>query len=177
MCLSECSNCKYAAKKLHHPTDIGCAIAPAYREMWNRLKDLSVSSIGCMPIEPCWEFEESEEMKPLTLSITLTRQQWQAIATVRNAPENFIQQVFSSLGLESPTPTSPISMIPVSSSNIQAIGYNPSEQLLQVNFHSGHGYHYSNVPSQTFQEFLNAYSKGRYLNTQIKGRYSHQQIF
>lgn len=175
MCLSDCSRCKFATRSRHHVTDIGCAIAPAYWEMWNRLKDLSAPSIGCMPIESCREFEGSEDMKPLTLTLTLTRQQWQIIATVRNAPEPFTQQVFSSLGLEAPSNS--ISMISVESSNIEAIGYNSTQRLLQVNFHSGHGYHYFQVPPQTFQEFLHTHSKGRFLNAHIKSYYTYQQIF
>jgi hypothetical protein len=174
MCLSNCSECKFAARERHHPTDIGCAIAPTYWEMWNRLKDLSVSRIGSMPIESCREFEESEEMKPLTLSITLTRQQWQAIATNRNVPEDFTQQVLSSIGLESSANT--ITMSPVSSSNIQAIGYNPTERLLQVDFHSGRSYQYYGVLPQTFQDFLNTSSKGRFFNAQIKGCYLFDEI-
>jgi hypothetical protein len=174
MCLSNCYDCKFVTKELHHSTDIGCAIVPAYWEMWYRLKDLPTSSIGCMPIEPCWEFEESEEMKALTLSITLTRQQWQLIATNRNAPEDFTQQVLSSIGLESSANT--ITMIPVSSSNIQAIGYNPTERLLQVDFHSGRSYQYYGVLPQTFQDFLNTSSKGRFFNAQIKGCYLFDEI-
>lgn len=176
MCLSNCKTCKFATKERHHPIDIGCAIAPSYWEMWNRLKGLSESSIQSMPIEPCREFEQSDELKLETLQITLTRQQWQAIASVSNAPKNFIQQVFSSLGLESPTPTSLISMIPVESSNIQAIGYNPTERLLQVDFHSGRSYQYYGVAPQTFQDFLDTSSKGRFFNAQIKGCYLFDEI-
>lgn len=175
MCLSECSNCKYAIQQLHHLTDIGCALAPAYWEMWNRLKDLSASSIGCMPIEPCREFEELEEIKQMTLSITLTRQQWQALAVSPNAPEEFAQQVFSHPSLE--PLTNSISVELVSSSNIRAIGYNRRQSILQVNFHSGHGYQYFNVPQPIFEEFLQAYSKGRFFNSQIKNHYRYQQIF
>lgn len=56
----------------------------------------------------------------------------------------------------------------VSSSNILSIGYDPSTQVLEVEFISGAVYQYFNVPEAEYESFLNAGSKGTYFNTNIK---------
>ena len=69
-------------------------------------------------------------------------------------------------------PTADIAMIAVSSSNIAAIGYIASAQILQVDFSSGARYRYYDVPAAVFTAFLNAPSKGRFLNHVIKSEYA-----
>ena len=64
-----------------------------------------------------------------------------------------------------------IRMIPVDSSNIAAIGYSAVCRVLQVDFLTGRRYRYNNVPSQVFDSFLAASSKGRYLNSVIKSEF------
>ncbi|MBW4638639.1 MAG: KTSC domain-containing protein [Gloeocapsa sp. UFS-A4-WI-NPMV-4B04] len=59
-------------------------------------------------------------------------------------------------------------MIPVDSSNIAAIGYSDVCRVLQVDFLIGKRYRYQDVPSQVFDRFLAAPSKGRFLNSVIK---------
>ena len=61
-----------------------------------------------------------------------------------------------------------IRMIPVDSSNIAAIGYSDVCRVLQVDFLIGKRYRYQDVPSQVFDRFLAAPSKGRFLNSVIK---------
>lgn len=61
-----------------------------------------------------------------------------------------------------------IDMIPVDSSNIAAIGYSDALRILQVDFLTGSRYRYFDVPSQVFQGFLVAPSKGQYLNQVVK---------
>ena len=63
-------------------------------------------------------------------------------------------------------------MIPVTSSNIAAIGYSAVCRVLQVDFLTGKRYRYNNVPSQVFDCFLAAPSKGRYLNSVIKSEFA-----
>lgn len=65
-----------------------------------------------------------------------------------------------------------IRMTPVSSSNIAAIGYSAICRVLQVDFLTGKRYRYNNVPSQVFDCFLAAESKGRYLNSVIKSEFA-----
>ena len=68
-----------------------------------------------------------------------------------------------------------IRMIPVDSSNIAAIGYSAVCRVLQVDFLTGRRYRYHDVPSQVFDGFLAASSKGRFLNNFIKPEYPHYQ--
>jgi hypothetical protein len=62
-------------------------------------------------------------------------------------------------------------MISVDSSNIEHVGYDETAQDLYVQFHSGQTYVYSGVSPYTFDELLNASSKGSYLNREIKPNY------
>ena len=66
---------------------------------------------------------------------------------------------------------------PVSSSNIQSVGYDAAVRVLEVEFLGGSVYQYSNVPPDRFSGLMNASSKGDYLNYYIKdGGYSYRQI-
>lgn len=60
-----------------------------------------------------------------------------------------------------------MNMIPVSSSNLVAIGYDSSTSELTIQFNSG-VYTYSGVPEFEYQNLLNAPSKGSYHHTHIK---------
>ena len=65
----------------------------------------------------------------------------------------------------------------VDSSNVEAIGHDPSTQELHVRFlKSGETYVYYGVEEWVFQEFLQADSKGAYLNTNIKDRYQYGKL-
>ncbi len=66
--------------------------------------------------------------------------------------------------------------ISVSSSNISSIGYDPSSQTLEVEFHSGDIYQYYSVPQSEHTGLMNASSHGTYLNQHIKGNYSYQKV-
>lgn len=65
---------------------------------------------------------------------------------------------------------------PVSSSNISAIGYDTDSQVLEVEFTNGAVYSYSGVPSDEYEGFMNADSKGKYLHANIKNRYSVMKL-
>jgi hypothetical protein len=68
-----------------------------------------------------------------------------------------------------------ITMIPVSSSNIAAIGYSPNYRVLKVDFVKGNSYRYFDVPPPVFQAFQDAPSKGGFLNSVIKrGGFEYQ---
>jgi hypothetical protein len=58
--------------------------------------------------------------------------------------------------------------IPVSSSTIAAMGYDPTTCTLEVEFNSGTLYQYTGVPQGEFEAFMQAESKGSYLHTNIK---------
>jgi hypothetical protein len=65
-----------------------------------------------------------------------------------------------------------ITLIPVESSQIEAIGYDQSRQVLAIKFKNKTGtgptYEYGNVSQTLFDEFLAADSKGRFFRDRIK---------
>ena len=67
-------------------------------------------------------------------------------------------------------------MIPVSSSNIAAVGYAEDCQTLQVEFNNGTRYQYFDVPEQVFVELKEAGSPGGYLVSNIKGVYRFSRV-
>ncbi|WP_347450729.1 KTSC domain-containing protein [Acetoanaerobium noterae] len=63
-----------------------------------------------------------------------------------------------------------MNMIPVSSSNLSAVGY--ENGTLYVSFHSGGLYSYANVPESVHKSLMSAGSKGSYFAAHIKNFYS-----
>lgn len=57
----------------------------------------------------------------------------------------------------------------VDSSNIRSIGYDRG--TLEIEFHSGGIYQYSNVPETVYASLITADSHGRYFNAHIKNIY------
>ena len=64
----------------------------------------------------------------------------------------------------------------VLSSEIEWIGYEQKNRMLQVEFIAGGIYQYDNVPESIHQDFLNAPSHGRYFETEIKGKFSYRKV-
>ena len=62
-------------------------------------------------------------------------------------------------------------MTPVDSSNLLQIGYDESTQDLFIEFQDNRTYVYSAVPESTYQELMDADSKGSYFNREIKPNY------
>lgn len=67
-------------------------------------------------------------------------------------------------------------MTPVDSSNIARVGYDASAQELYVEWIEGRIYVYSAVSETTYQELLDADSKGGYINREIKPHYECRQL-
>ena len=65
---------------------------------------------------------------------------------------------------------------PVSSSNLEAIGYDSPSETLAVRFKSGRTYQYFDVPERIHAKLMAAESKGRYLNREIKGMYRYARV-
>lgn len=59
----------------------------------------------------------------------------------------------------------------VSSSCIAAVGYDSTDQILAVRFHSQQEYRYVGVPDETYQALLAASSIGRYFNAEVRNAY------
>ena len=69
-----------------------------------------------------------------------------------------------------------IIMIPVSSSNVDSVGYDEATETLKVRFLNGSEYIYMNVPIMEYEGLLKAPSVGSYLNRNIKGTYNYQKV-
>lgn len=61
----------------------------------------------------------------------------------------------------------------VSSSCLAEVGYDSTDRILAVRFHTHHQYRYLGVPESTYQALLTATSIGRYFNAEIRNTYPH----
>jgi len=72
-----------------------------------------------------------------------------------------------------------IKMIPVSSRQMIAIGYDPDSRTMAIVFDVGNEYRYANIEKETFQAMLSAKSVGSYFHRNIKtkpGTYPYSQV-
>ena len=60
---------------------------------------------------------------------------------------------------------------PVDSSNIISVGYDPEQQILEVEFKGGAVYQYTFFPEEMWMEFEMAPSKGKYFASQVLPRF------
>lgn len=66
-------------------------------------------------------------------------------------------------------------MIPVKSSNIEAVGWHAATHTLHVQFKGSGYYTYENVPHATYLELLKADSPGEHFHHNIKGLFKHKR--
>ena len=64
-----------------------------------------------------------------------------------------------------------IKMIPVASSLIKAVGYDPETQELSVEFHKGDTYVYRGVPQLVYDAMKDAPSVGHFFLANVKKQY------
>lgn len=67
-------------------------------------------------------------------------------------------------------------MIPVKSSNVQAIGYDATTKTLTVHFHNGGRYTFADVPAHEHAALMKAESIGRHFNKNIQGKYQSVKV-
>ena len=67
-------------------------------------------------------------------------------------------------------------MIPVSSSNIESIGYDESSQQLYIRFLNGSLYTYLSVPLYEFESLRDSPSLGSSLNRSFKNVFTYERI-
>lgn len=67
-------------------------------------------------------------------------------------------------------------MVPVSSSQLAAVGYNKDSQKLRVRFNNGSLYEYADVPEGVDQGIIGADSPGGAFNATVKNAYSYERI-
>lgn len=63
--------------------------------------------------------------------------------------------------------------IPVQSTTLAAVAYDPAQQLLQLEFRDRTIYHYGGVPPDVHDALLRAPSKGAYFNRVIRPQYAY----
>lgn len=67
--------------------------------------------------------------------------------------------------------------LPVESSNLASVGYDPESAVLEIEFKSGGIYEYSGVPQSVYDGLINAESKGKYFHRYIKNsEYPYSKI-
>ena len=71
---------------------------------------------------------------------------------------------------------SSVTMIPVSRSNVAAVGYSDEDQELFVQYSNGATYRYDNVTTEEYSGLTAAVSVGKYLNTNIKPYKDYEQV-
>lgn len=67
--------------------------------------------------------------------------------------------------------------IPVTSSNLASVGYEPYQQVLEIEFRNRSVYQYFNVPLHVHAGLMSAGSHGRYFDRHIKkGGYRYRRV-
>lgn len=66
--------------------------------------------------------------------------------------------------------------IPVSSSNIKSVGYDPVKKTLQVEFQSGAVHSYADVPANLYSHLLAAPSVGHFFHANIRDRFPSAHV-
>ncbi len=66
--------------------------------------------------------------------------------------------------------------VPVSSSNLVAVGDDSSSLTLEVEFKNGAVYQYFDVPPHEHEDLMRASSTGRHLNAHVKGVYRYVRL-
>lgn len=65
-----------------------------------------------------------------------------------------------------------VELVPVHSSNLAAVGYDPATGEMQIQFRRrGRLYSYADVPPDVHDALINAGSKGGYFNYRVRFRY------
>ena len=78
--------------------------------------------------------------------------------------------------IKQPSGAAPVDMVPVSSSNIDSVGYDTENSNLYVKFIGSGTYEYANVPEHVYNDLLNADSVGKYFHANIRSSYSYKKI-
>jgi hypothetical protein len=60
----------------------------------------------------------------------------------------------------------------VDSTTMRSVGYDSTQQILEIEFTSGAVYRYLDVPATVFEGLKHAESKGRYFNQEIRDDYT-----
>jgi hypothetical protein len=70
---------------------------------------------------------------------------------------------------------SAIKRIPVASSNIASVGYDPENKILEIEFHHGAVHRYVDVPEEVYEALINSGAVGSYFMNEIKNKFEYQK--
>lgn len=70
----------------------------------------------------------------------------------------------------------PVDMVPVISSNLEAVGYDDDKKELFVQFTSGKVFKYKGVSASAYAGLLGAESKGKHFHRHIRSTYTYEQV-
>lgn len=65
---------------------------------------------------------------------------------------------------------------PVTSTNINEIGYDEQSRTLEIAFRNGSVYQYFDVPATVYRELMQSSSHGQFLNRQIRTQYRYARV-
>jgi len=65
---------------------------------------------------------------------------------------------------------------PVASSNVESIGYDAAEGMLEVEFKGGAVYQYTGIPQELYAELCEAGSVGSFIHRRIKNAFACERI-
>jgi XTP/dITP diphosphohydrolase len=65
---------------------------------------------------------------------------------------------------------------PVDSSDVVAVGYDPAERVLEIEFQQDRVYRYMDVPQDIYDHFVKADSYGGYFNSYINGYFRYRKV-
>jgi DNA-binding Lrp family transcriptional regulator len=66
--------------------------------------------------------------------------------------------------------------ITVESDYLRSVGYDSSNQVLEIEFQRGEVYQYKEVPAAVYTDLMNAPSHGKYFNANIKDVYPYLKL-
>ncbi len=66
--------------------------------------------------------------------------------------------------------------VPVNSSNISSIGYEPESLMLEIEFKTKRIYRYSNVPPHVYAALMKAQSHGKYFQDHVNTVFTHIEV-
>jgi hypothetical protein len=92
-------------------------------------------------------------------------------------PQHQAQLTMSTDPIKSPTQTLSIPLLPVISSNVGAVGYDPASQTLDVQFKAGGKvYRYAGVPPSVNEAMSGAESIGKFISSNIVKKFDFTVI-
>lgn len=65
--------------------------------------------------------------------------------------------------------------VPVISSQLASVGYDPTAEILEIEFSTGAVYRYEAVPSSEYEALIAAESKGKQFNQAIRGKFKYER--